>query len=106
MTEFAMLYRNGKFEGYVAMNDRFEEKVANYIAAEPGNKIVTDMMDRTLVSTRGCFLDECSLSIRGRLMRCLTPLQMGDETPRALKFTEDADGNLVEKGSIRAWNKR
>lgn len=106
MSEFAMLYSGRHFDGYLAMDGKFEEKLANYIAAEPGNKIVTDMMDRTLVSTRGCFLDECSRSIRGRLVRYLTPLQMGDENPKRLKFVEDVDGNPVEKGSMRAWNKR
>lgn len=102
MAEFAMLYNNRRFVGYVTMD---MEKIANFIAAEQGDKMVTDLYDMPLVSTRGSFLDQCSPRIRGKLMRYLTPLQMGG-SPKRLKFTEDADGNPVEKGSIRAWNKR
>lgn len=103
MSEFAALYNNHRFVGYVTLDP---EKIANFITAERGDKIVTDMMDRTLVSTRGMFLDECDRSIRGKLMRYLTPLQQGDSKPRKLRFVEDVDGCPVEKGSLRAWNKR
>jgi len=103
MSEFAALYNNHRFVGYVELD---AEKIANFITAERGDKIITDMYDMPLVRTRGMFLDECDRSLRGKLMRYLTPLQQGDSKPRKLRFTEDADGCPVEKGSLKAWNKR
>lgn len=102
MSEFAALYNNHRFVGYVELD---AQKIANFIASEPGDKMVTDMYDMPLVSTRGTFLDQCSPRIRSKLMRYLTPLQMGG-SPKRLRFVEDVDGCPVEKGSLRAWNKR
>ena len=42
MAEFAALYNNHRFVGYVELD---AQKIANFITAERGDKIVTDMVN-------------------------------------------------------------
>ncbi|MBR0418327.1 MAG: hypothetical protein IJI66_04095 [Erysipelotrichaceae bacterium] len=85
-------YDNAKeiVTGYIYDGDRkhsapvrFEgdpEKMAQFIMSDRSkDKIITDSLDQTLVTTIGEFLDYCDPEIRDQLMENLIPLQAGDE---------------------------
>ena len=78
--------------GYVCTDGRYTEyrfhgspeNIANFIGSHPtANEIVvTDSMDRPILNTIGCFIDDCQdLELLGKIKQALVPIQRGEAKP-------------------------
>jgi len=101
---FVTLYKNQRFVGHVVQDGKLAEKVANFLVCDPSaDKMVTDFLDFPIVSTMGPFLDQCRPEFRDELLPYLLPLQQGRKTPKPLQFVRMDDDDLIEEGSVKAW---
>lgn len=100
------MYINGLLAGVIAVEDNNEaawDKIARFIVTAGGNVVITDALDRLIVSTFGPFIDRVrSKSERITLMKYLLPYQTGEKDAIPLAFIE-VEGEMVEKGSIGAY---
>lgn len=95
----AYVYDNAGITVYAFENS--PENIANFIGAHPLVRqiIVTDMLDREIVSTYGWFIDRCSdKALLGQITSVLIPIQMGESEAATIPcVTEDALNAYLER---------